>query len=548
MSPSLTSLHPPLSQTWPARGGGGVPASASHAEAIAAVVRAIRDRRPFVAITGEENLAKSLVLEAVIASLGTRFVRFVRVANPRGGTLTLRRIVGQVGKLGQEIPDPNEGARVLRALRERQGDETQVVLVVEQAESLGQHALSFLQLLPRTTAPNAPLLQVLFVGRPGFWALLEDVRFGRLRDQLTVRVVVEPLIVRRPRHSIAYWLGLIDWRARWRAVADKAAPLLAQHGLRLRSQIELAFHQASNFSRKLGKRMRRRLTTKPGRIGHAPDPGPVPAGRVSAPGAARARLAAQGERDFRAKRSHLGVGLVLGFGGALAMVTAIGTAFYRGLPSSLSPFKAPAEVARPAAREAVSPSPAAAPALPSKNASVPETTPPVSAREPSAGPAPAPPAANPAASVSGPRDRLRSDFDDFLNHLGGKLGLLTDRQREELFQQYVASRTATNVGSPSRSPRRVVIHFRSASPADETEAGRLAAALGTDAGSAQTRAVADVPRTAMIRYFFDEDKEAAQNVARTLGRASGMTWAVRDFTSYRPGPSPGTIEAWLPPR
>jgi len=94
----------------------------------------------------------------------------------------------------------------------------------------------------------------------------------------------------------------------------------------------------------------------------------------------------------------------------------------------------------------------------------------------------------------------------------------------------------------------VVIHFRSASPADEREAGRLAAALGTDAGSAQTRAVADVPRTAMIRYFFDEDKEAAQNVARTLGRASGMTWAVRDFTSYRPGPSPGTIEAWLPPR
>ena len=51
----------------------------------------------------------------------------------------------------------------------------------------------------------------------------------------------------------------------------------------------------------------------------------------------------------------------------------------------------------------------------------------------------------------------------------------------------------------------------------------------------------DVPRIATLRYFWVEDKDAAQALAHNLGGPE-VTWTVRDFTSFRPKPSPGTIE------
>ncbi|MBV8576644.1 MAG: hypothetical protein JOZ58_16625 [Acetobacteraceae bacterium] len=102
--------------------------------------------------------------------------------------------------------------------------------------------------------------------------------------------------------------------------------------------------------------------------------------------------------------------------------------------------------------------------------------------------------------------------------------------------------------TPPPAGPRVVIHFRAGSPADEAQAGRLVAALGREAGSAEIRAVPDAPRTATIRYFRTEDREAAETVARTLQRASGMSWTIRNSTAFRPSPPPGTIEAWIPGR
>ena len=42
-----------------------------------------------------------------------------------------------------------------------------------------------------------------------------------------------------------------------------------------------------------------------------------------------------------------------------------------------------------------------------------------------------------------------------------------------------------------------------------------------------------------VRYFYERDAAAARQVARSLGGVA------RDFSTYRPRPSPGTIEVWL---
>ena len=157
---------------------------------------------------------------------------------------------------------------------------------------------------------------------------------------------------------------------------------------------------------------------------------------------------------------------------------------------------------------------------------------------------------------------MRRDFDAFLDRSGGDLALLTDAQRQALFEQYAArhprpagaapvppgseSQASAEVGNPASPGHRVVIHFLAHSRTAESEANWLAASLPPNLGSATTRPVTDVPRIATLRYFWVEDKDAAQALAHNLGGPE-VTWTVRDFTSFRPKPSPGTIEVWLPP-
>jgi hypothetical protein len=47
-----------------------------------------------------------------------------------------------------------------------------------------------------------------------------------------------------------------------------------------------------------------------------------------------------------------------------------------------------------------------------------------------------------------------------------------------------------------------------------------------------------------VRYFHAEDAPAAARLAGRLGRG----WALQDFRSYEPLPSPGLLEVWLPDR
>jgi len=82
------------------------------------------------------------------------------------------------------------------------------------------------------------------------------------------------------------------------------------------------------------------------------------------------------------------------------------------------------------------------------------------------------------------------------------------------------------------------------------DAAAVAAAMGAleDANPGSlTRADARVTiSTANVRYFHATDRPAATEIAALLGAALGSDPAIRDFTDFRPAPSKGAIEVWLP--
>jgi hypothetical protein len=100
---------------------------------------------------------------------------------------------------------------------------------------------------------------------------------------------------------------------------------------------------------------------------------------------------------------------------------------------------------------------------------------------------------------------------------------------------------------------RIVIHYPAGAESGEL-AQRLADQLRRSGRpDVELRPVAFEVGTASVRYFRAEDRMAAEKLVKALGPfLQFQGWAAPtapvDFTDFRPQPSPGLLEIWLPQR
>lgn len=435
-----------------------------------------------VAIIAAQPASQAAGLEAAAAMMANGDIASVRVGNPLNSPLTLQRILFQMdlGGTGDDAAVDDE-AHLARLLEERRGAQDRLVLVVERAETLDQAALLSLQRL--ASAPGA--MQVLFVGGPAFWALLDDAELAPLRRVLT-RQGTEPAVVTPPAPATPIITPL---------VAPVRPSIIA-------AQDRLAV-----------------VTAKP---------------QLTVP-------ARSGRRWWMVGAAGLVITTILG----TAAILAPGGLFYRAVPQRGMPTP-PREVTGPqqpsvASRLALPtptvvaapPPQVATPVLPSTAHAVP----PVSL-------APLPEAR---AKTQQTRPWLEAAPSPTPAFRGADV--LTGPQRDQGDEQVPSwrSRVAAHSAAPSPSEGRVVIHYRTGSVAGEAEAGRLATVAAPLAARVQTRVVTDMPSAPVIRFFHPEDEARARRLAGTLS-GTGPGWDVKDFGSFRPRPSPGTIEVWTPTR
>ncbi len=126
---------------------------------------------------------------------------------------------------------------------------------------------------------------------------------------------------------------------------------------------------------------------------------------------------------------------------------------------------------------------------------------------------------------------------------------MPEAERSAQFDKFLLSRehVASSASAlPAINPR-VVVHVPAGSASAEALSGRLLASLAGRSATVEERHVMDTPSQPSIRYFHPEDAAAARRAADWMAGA-GLSWTVRDFTSYQPRPSRGTIEVWLPRR
>jgi len=444
----------------------------------------VPERPRCAAIIAADPTVRAAGFQVAATSLAEAGAASVRVGNPLSSALTLRRILIQIDlDGGGDDAGVDDEGHLVCLLEERRGAQERIVLVVERAETLDMAALLSLQRL--AGAPGA--VQVLFVGAPTFWALLDGAGLAPLRRALTgqgtepVGAPPPPLVVASPGAPARPAVGTISDRPT--GITTGSRPV---------------------------------ASTRSGR-----------------------------------RWWMVGVvGLAATFALGVAVVLAPGGLFYyaapqRDMPTHLDVAAGPEQppaVSRPGSPmlPVVSPPPQVTAQVVSPML---RAEPPV----PQAPAAPSP-AARAGAQQTRPRSepvQLPNAPDRGADALPDAQRDAQSGQPEP-FPPW-QSRDAASPAAPSSSGARVVIHYLGGLGAGAAEADRLAGAAASLAAQVQTRMVADTPSAPVIRFFHPEDAARARQLAGALG-GPGSRWDVRDFGNFRPKPSLGTIEVWTPVR
>ena len=123
-----------------------------------------------VVVTGAVGSGKTGLLERVIPTLEAGKSRVIRVDSPRGEQLDLRRFMQRVIDNDPVASDADPAERFYLALTRRRATETQVVLAVDDAETVTERTWNYLALIAERD-PALPL-QILVVGHPDLWMSL----------------------------------------------------------------------------------------------------------------------------------------------------------------------------------------------------------------------------------------------------------------------------------------------------------------------------------------------------------------------------------------
>jgi len=140
-----------------------------------------RDDFPFMALLLDDERRHAAAVASLLSRISGSDARVVRVDARLRSLLAFERAAGPDGW----TPPESDAHSVALALAERQGSETQIILLMERAETLMPATLRSLQAMaPYFAQPGRPTLQVVFVGRPAFRALLAGAELTPLRVAL----------------------------------------------------------------------------------------------------------------------------------------------------------------------------------------------------------------------------------------------------------------------------------------------------------------------------------------------------------------------------
>lgn len=167
--------------------------SAIHQEALANLRYGIREGKGFVVLTGEVGTGKTLILHALLESLGPE-VRSAYIFYPKISFEHLLRLI--LNEFEQPIESTAAGDLLIQLndyLIERFRNSESTVLIIDEAQDLDADLLENIRLLSNLETSKSKLLTIILVGQPELHHKLSQPDLRQLRQRVVVRFHMMPL-------------------------------------------------------------------------------------------------------------------------------------------------------------------------------------------------------------------------------------------------------------------------------------------------------------------------------------------------------------------
>jgi type II secretory pathway predicted ATPase ExeA len=196
--------------------------STNHKEALACIEYGIRQRKGFIAITGEAGVGKTIILRSYLTKVDAHKQKTLYILNPRVSfdsllTTILKELSAEpvAGPATQKL---NQLHEVLIA--EYRNDHT-VVLIIDEAQNMPIETMESIRLLLNLETAKEKLIQMVIVGQPELDTLLNRYELRQVRERIALRARIAPLTKTESEDYIDHRLSLV--RGEPRAVFSKQA-------------------------------------------------------------------------------------------------------------------------------------------------------------------------------------------------------------------------------------------------------------------------------------------------------------------------------------
>jgi len=167
--------------------------SSSHREALSKILYGIKEKKGIILLTGEVGTGKTTLCRAILDKLDPA-AKVSLVLNPYFSEVQLLQVIAE--DFGLQI-EKKSRLDIVKKLNEFllgvNSKDGNAVLIVDEAQHLGNRQLEQIRLLSNLETPREKLLQIVLVGQPELTVKLNQFCLRQIRQRIFVKHDIAPL-------------------------------------------------------------------------------------------------------------------------------------------------------------------------------------------------------------------------------------------------------------------------------------------------------------------------------------------------------------------